>query len=241
MIRNKNGFVPFETHMHTREVSPCGQADAATMMAAYADKGYGGVFVTDHLSPYALSHFASDTNDYFNLTLSWPEIVTRYLRGYDTAKLVGEPLGLKVFLGLELTLEQGPEDYLIPGIDREFLLAHSHIQTYSLPQLKQAVNQYGLYVYQAHPFRPNLTVQHPDHLDGLEVYNGNGGEARNRNSEVLEEAKKRGCRMISGSDAHAPNNVGRGGLWLPSDIDNGYDMARYIAEHNSELERIETP
>jgi len=35
--------------------------------------------------------------------------------------------------------------------------------------------------------------------------------------------------------------VGRGGLWLPSDIDNGYDMARYIAEHNSELERIETP
>jgi hypothetical protein len=47
--------------------------------------------------------------------------------------------------------------------------------------------------------------------------------------------------MIAGSDAHATNNVGRGGLWLPVDIDDGYDMARYIAEHNRDLRRIETP
>lgn len=240
MKQIKNGFTPFETHMHTREVSPCGQVDAATMMAAYAEKGYGGVFVTDHLSPYSLAHFASDTKDYFHLTLTWPQIVTRYLRGYDTAKLVGEPMGLKVFLGVELTLEQGPEDYLILGIDREFLLAHPHIQTYSLPALKTAVHNYGLFLYQAHPFRQNLTLQHPDHVDGLEVYNGNGGEERNRNSEVLEEAERRHCLMTSGSDAHATNNVGRGGLWLPADINNGYDMAQYIATHNAQLERIQT-
>ena len=231
MTRIENGFAPFETHMHTREVSPCGQCDAAVMMAAYAEAGYGGVFVTDHLSPY---------NDYFNLTLTWPQIVTRFLRGYDTAKLVGEPLGLKVFLGVELTLEQGPEDYLLLGVDREFLLAHKNIHTYALPQPKAAMNQYGLPLYQAHPFRKNLTLQHHSHLDGLEVYNGNGGEERNRNTEVLEEAQKRGCLMISGSDAHATNNVGRGGLWLPTHIDDGYDMARYIAEHNRDLRRIET-
>ena len=241
MIRIENGFAPFETHMHTREVSPCGQCDAAVMMAAYAEAGYGGVFVTDHLSPYALAHFASDTNDYFNLTLTWPQIITRYLRGYDTAKLVGEPLGLKVFLGVEITLEQGPEDYLLLGVDRKFLLAHKNIHTYSLPQLKAAMNQYGLPLYQAHPMRPRLTVQHHSHVDGLEVYNGNGGEERNRNTEVLDEAQKRGCLMIAGSDAHATNNVGRGGLWLPVDIDDGYDMARYIAEHNRDLRRIETP
>ncbi len=239
MIRNHQGFAPFETHMHTREVSPCGQCDAADMMAAYADKGYGGVFVTDHLSPYALAHFASDTNDYFHLSLTWPQIVTRYLRGYDTAKLIGEALGLRVFLGVELTLEQGPEDYLLLGVDKEFLLAHKNIQTYTLPQLKAAVNQYGLPLYQAHPLRKNLQLQRHDQIDGLEVYNGNGGEERNRNTLVLEEARKRGCLMLSGSDAHAPNNVGRGGLWLPTDIDNGYDMARYIAGHNHELTRIE--
>lgn len=239
MIRNHQGFAPFETHMHTREVSPCGQCDAADMMAAYADKGYGGVFVTDHLSPYALAHFASDTNDYFHLSLTWPQIVTRYLRGYDTAKLIGEALGLRVFLGVELTLEQGPEDYLLLGVDKEFLLAHKNIQTYTLPQLKAAVNQYGLPLYQAHPLRKNLQLQRHDQIDGLEVYNGNGGEERNRNTLVLEEARKRGCLMLSGSDAHAPNNVGRGGLWLPTDIDNGYDMARYIARHNHELTRIE--
>ena len=231
------GFIPFEMHLHTKEVSACARDDAATMMKALVDKGFGGVFVTDHLSPYGLAHFASSTNDYFNLTLSWEEIVTRYLRGYDTAKLVGEAMGLKVFLGVELTLEQGPEDYLIYGVDREFLMAHRYIHTYSLPQLKQAVNSYGLPVIQAHPMRENLTLQKQDHLDGIEVFNGSG-EERNHNASALEEAQKRGCLMTSGSDAHAADEVGRGGMWLPDNIDDGFQMAQYIAAYNKEIQLI---
>ena len=38
----------YETHCHTKESSACGLATADEMIAAYHQKGYRGVIITDH-------------------------------------------------------------------------------------------------------------------------------------------------------------------------------------------------
>jgi predicted metal-dependent phosphoesterase TrpH len=48
-------------------------------------------------------------------------------------------------------------------------------------------------------------------LDGVEVFNGNP-RADSQNGLALSYAKEHGLLQNSGSDAHRPEDVGRGGL-----------------------------
>ena len=41
----------YDTHIHTIETSPCGKIHAAETVRYYADHGYTGLVITDHLHP----------------------------------------------------------------------------------------------------------------------------------------------------------------------------------------------
>ena len=47
--------------------------------------------------------------------------IERYLLGYRKAREAGKRYGVKVMFGVEIRLEPGVEDFLIYGIDEEFL------------------------------------------------------------------------------------------------------------------------
>jgi len=46
----------YDTHVHTKEVSPCGKVPAIEVVKLYKDAGYHGIVITDH---YCDSFFES--------------------------------------------------------------------------------------------------------------------------------------------------------------------------------------
>lgn len=224
-------MIKFDLHVHTAEISPCGRVPAAEMVRRYHEAGYAGCFITDHLSRYGLPE---------DIDKPWPQVVEAFLRGYELARAEGDRLGFKVFMGAELCFDSGPEDFLLLGIDRQFLLDHPRLNRSKLSKVKAMMNRAGLALYQCHPLRDRLKLQPAQDLDGLEVYNGNPRHD-SRNDRVLAIARERGCLMISGSDAHQVEDIARGGVLVPAQAAcDGRTLARYLIEHNDQLHLLRT-
>lgn len=193
-----------DTHVHTAEVSVCGHVPAREMVKRYRRAGYDGIVVTDH---YHQEYFKRQPGD-------WRSKAERYLRGYRAAKAAGDRLGLRVYLGMEWRNEYAPNDYLIFGIDEGFVLENPALYRYSLRELRPLIEENHLLLYQAHPFRPHMTLPERDGLlDGVEAFNGNPRH-HSRNELALSYAKRHRLLISSGSDAHEVGDVGIGGMLL---------------------------
>ena len=192
----------FETHLHTSEVSPCARVPAAEMVRLYQEAGYSGILVTDHLYQPILDSFGC---------ADWHAAMDRYLLGYRLAKEAGEKAGLNVLLGAELLPDGGANEYLLFGLTEDFLYRNEGICQYDLVRIRNVCTEAGILIYQAHPYRPDMTRAVPGFLDGVEVYNA-CPRHDSRNELALAYAQNNHLGMSSGSDAHRPEDVGRGGL-----------------------------
>lgn len=199
----------YETHLHTDEVSYCGCVPAAEAVRAYHEQGYTGIVVTDHYYGGLLRDFGGDE--------SWENAVERWLKGYRLAKQAGDACGLKVLLGMELRFEGYPEDYLVYGINREFLLAHPHLYDMTPASFSALARENGLYFGQAHPYRPGLNRCDPVLLDGVEGFNGN---KRHNSHNALAQAFAAEHRLVvtSGADFHEWEDLARGGMTSPEPV-----------------------
>lgn len=195
-----------DTHVHTSEVSPCGKMGARETVERYAAAGYGALVITDH---YHAGYFGQFEG------LRWEEQVARYLVGYRAARECGEALGVAVLLGAELRFSytSSPNDYLVYGIDEAFLLEHPRLYDCPAAEVAGLLHERGGLLFQAHPYRPGLTREHLEYLDGVEVYNGNPRHD-SHNDRAAALAERFGLRAISGSDCHQAEDVARGGLRL---------------------------
>ncbi len=239
MLLDEKGCTPFDLHVHTNQVSCCAQIPAEQMVRFYYQSQYGGLFITDHMNKFTFERLcAPEGGDWNRLNISWEEFVYRYEAGYRAAKTEGDRIGITVFPGVELCLQDGAEDYLIWGADEEFLLKYPMIHTYSLNKLRRITKEEDLPLIQAHPMRDYLEMMPARLLDGYEVYNGSG-EEYNHNAAALKAAKRhRGKALTGGSDAHAFNTACRSGMWLPANIKDYKELARYIVKYNKELRII---
>lgn len=192
----------FDTHVHTSETSPCGNVSAKDTIRLYQDAGYSGVCITDHLY-----------ERYFNRlnAPSWENAVDCYLKGYKKAKDAGNRLEVDVLLGAEIQLTGSPNEYLLYGITEEFLYKHPYLYTYTIDKLRTVTSEFGILIFQAHPFRPNLTRANPRYLDGMEVVNGNPRH-NSHNDLAMKYANENSLAISAGSDCHEIGDVGRGGI-----------------------------
>ncbi|NLG85311.1 MAG: transposase [Firmicutes bacterium] len=198
----------YDLHVHTRETSGCGRVPARRVVDLYREIGYHGLVITDHYLPEFFARLGRRP---------WPEKVARFLAGYRAALARGREVGLRVFFGLELRFADDPLDYLIYGIDEDFLLAYPELLTADLATLHDLAKAGGFLVYQAHPFRSGSSPAPPELLDGVEVYNGNPRHD-SRNHLALAFARRHGLRMSSGSDFHQPEDLGRGGIEVTEEL-----------------------
>lgn len=239
MLIDNMGCTPFDLHVHTNQVSCCGKLPAEHIVRLYKASEYGGIFITDHLNRYTFERLcAPEGGDWHDLKISWEEFVYRYEAGYRAAKAEGDRIGFTIYPGIELALDSGPEDYLIWGADEEFLLRHPMIHTLSLEELYKVTREENLPLIQAHPMRDYLSMMPFEFLDGYEVFNG-AGEDYNHNIKaqaVVDQIE--GAAQTGGSDAHAENTLLRSGMWLPADISDYKELARYIIKYNKELKII---
>ena len=192
----------YDLHIHTSESSACGETCAADIVARYKGLGYDGIVITDHVGESALR----------NRGETYDEKITDVLKGYRAAKAL-EDENFTVILGMELRFRENDNDYLVYGIDEDFLRRVNLTEFEKPADFVAVAKENNLAFFQAHPFRDGMTVLNPTILDGVEVYNGHGGHD-SRNDIALAWAKKFGVRMISGSDFHYVSKAEPGGVYF---------------------------
>lgn len=209
-----------DTHVHTDDVSPCAHVKSTEAVALYKKQGYSGIVITDH---YSLRTFIKMRG------LSQKEKIEKYLSGYRSAKEEGERLGLKVYLGMEITFSWSMNDYLVFGMEEDFLLRNFKLCGMGLSKFRRLADENNLLIYQAHPFRVGMTRTDPKYLDGVEVFNGNPRHKSN-NESALEFARKNGLHMSSGSDFHRPEDLAAGGMKFPELPDSNAGLVKMLKE-----------
>ncbi|MBQ2734552.1 MAG: hypothetical protein IJF33_01835 [Clostridia bacterium] len=189
-----------ELHAHTREVSPCADLTAPEVAERFLAAGYTSLVVTNHYCDYVVD----------NAGESWEEKMDYYLLPYRKMQEYAKGR-LNVLLGLELRFLENFNDYLVYGVDEQFLHDYPDLHKMSLKTFAPFAKEHGLLVIQAHPFRNRMTVMNPKLLDGVEVFNGHKGhDSRNPVADMW--AKRYGLLRASGSDFHHPDSEESGGI-----------------------------
>ena len=213
----------YELHMHTSDTSLCGKSPAADMVAAYKQKGFTGVVVTDHLMNVQ-SHAEPETD--------WNRRVEKQLAGYYAALEAGEKLGLTVYCGWELTYQDNAEDYLTLGLSPQFLYDHPWLERYDIEKYRDAVHAAGGILVRAHPYRRAWYIKKPyvereGIADAIEVFNG-GNSSQEENDMALAYAQKHNMPMTGGSDAHHVDETARGYIALEKKAESYAELCEAI-------------
>ena len=214
----------YETHLHTFTSSACGISSGPDYIQAYIDQGYTGIFVTDHFY---------NGNTAIRRNIPWKEWVKRFYRGYEEAKNEGDKRGLDVFFGWEETFDLC-DDYLIFGLDKEWILEHPEAQNWTRGEQYRAVKAGGGCVVQAHPFRERdyikKLVLSTGCVDAVEIANY-GNHKESFDALAMRYAKRLGLPVIAGSDVHAVQCVYAGdvfGVYLDKKLSCAGDLAEAI-------------
>ncbi|GEM_PF-223610 len=184
----------YETHLHTSNSSLCGATRAKDYIPYFLDRGYDGIFVTDHFY---------QGNTRVDRALSWKDWVHAYCDAFREAKEEGDRLGLKVFFGWEAS-QLDAADYLIYGLDEDWLLEHPEVREFNAATQYQTVHAAGGFVVTAHPFRErgyhSAIRLHPNDTDAWEV--ANAGNMPYMDIFARNFARDHGFHVTSGSDIH---------------------------------------
>ena len=139
----------FDPHTHTAETSKCGHLPAAEVVDRYVRNGFSGLVVTDHLHPEYLSRIDTDHD--------WNKVMDHYLAGYHASKKRGDEVGFQVLLGAELRFPENDNDYLVYGIDEDWLRSNPYVCCTSAREFFRKFHDQVLIIH-AHPYRDGNTA-----------------------------------------------------------------------------------
>ena len=185
----------YETHLHTSPVSKCASATVRETLEFYKSKGYDGVFITNHFLDGNINREVREK--------PYREQIEFYFSDYEKAKAAEKEIGIKVFLGIELTYKG--TDFLVYGLDKEWFLAHPEIMDMKKSEELAFLMDSGALVIQAHPYREANYIDHirlfPRCVHGIEVINASQPVERNEMAKIY--AKHYGLLAFAGSDNHS--------------------------------------
>lgn len=216
----------YETHLHTVEGSACGVTPGREYPAIFKERGYDGIFFTDHF-------FHGNTRP--SRELPWEEYVDAYMKGYEEAKKAGDEIGFKVFFGIEENFHG--DEFLIYGVDREFLLAHPEIPQWTREEMIRLVHEAGGAVIQAHPFRDRAYISkihlYSEDIDGIEGINT--ANTANDNLAALCYALQHHLMILAGSDTHNKEKIDdmNGGILYEEPITSEKDFAERLRRRDN--------
>lgn len=216
----------YEIHAHTKNTSWCGQLDAEELVKKYKEAGYSGIVITDHYSPMTFH-----ISEFFNKK----KALDHFLAGYRKAKKF-ETEDFSVLLGVELRFYATVNDYLIYGVTENMLYELPFLLPLYIKKASRLFRERGCIFIQAHPFRKYISRAKPEHLDGVEVFNGKSTKEENNNS--LKWAEENQIKIhTSGSDCHRETGVGLGGIITEEPIKTNEDLLRVLKSGNYKLIR----
>ena len=188
----------YETHMHTTPVSKCARYGVRENLEFYKSLGYDGIFITNHFL---------DGNINIEKTLPYEERVNFYFSDYYDALELSEEIGIKVFLGVEISYRG--TDFLIYGLDKEWFLAHPEIMDMKKSEELPFLASHGALIIQAHPYRQDKHIDHirlfPHCIEGVETINACRTELENKMADIFADAY--GFVKTAGSDNHIASRL----------------------------------
>ena len=201
---NSQNYYKYETHLHTSQGSACSGTSAECQVRALKALGYQGAFITDHFF---------NGNTAVDRRLPWDIKVHLFCQGYEEAKRVGDEIGFQVFFGFEFCYHAS--EFLVYGVDKEFLLNHPEIVGLTPWELCELVHSAGGFLVQAHPFREASYIKdiklYPDFVDGVEVINTSHRNPK-YNERALWYAESYRLPKTGGSDTHYAQWQSGGGI-----------------------------
>lgn len=189
-----------ELHAHSATVSPCASVTPEELVARYTEAGYTTLVLAEHYCDYVIDP-AGET---------WEEKIEHYLSGYRTLRRAAEGR-LNILLGCELRFLGSQNDYLVFGLDEDFLISHTNLHHMPPESFSAFAKEHGLLFVQAHPYRRGMDRIDPALLDGMEVFNGHP-DHNSHNLQALETADRYGLIRTSGSDYHFAHAAIAGGI-----------------------------
>lgn len=183
----------YETHLHTYPVSKCAKVSVRENLEFYKSKGYDGVFITNHFL---------DGNINMDKSTPYEEIINFYFSDYEKAKEMEKEIGIKVFLGIEMSYKG--TDFLVYGLSKEWFLKNPQIMDMSKKEELAFLMENGALVIQAHPYREAGYIDHirlfPRSVHGVEVINACSSDEENKMAGIYADY----YRLIefAGSDNH---------------------------------------
>ncbi len=213
-----------ELHCHSNDISLCARVNTKEIIDTFANAGYNSIVLANHFNDYTME--AVCPND-------WRGFVDKYYEAYE--KLKNEAYGkLNVLFGAELRFKENCNDYLLFGLTKEFLYEHPEIFTLNPESFHKLAKENGILFVQAHPFRNDMTIIRPQHLDGVEVFNGHfGHDSRNEIANLW--AEKYGLIKTSGTDYHYITSPANGGILTENEITEMSQLVEILKSGNYTL------
>ena len=218
--------------MHTLPVSKCARQSVRQNLEFYASLGYDGIFITNHFL---------DGNINIDKELPYEEKIEFYFSDYYEALSLSEEIGIKVFLGVEISYRG--TDFLIFGLDKEWFLAHPEIMDMRKSDELAFLIENGALVIQAHPYREDKHINHirlfPRCVHGIETVNASRPDFENNMADAYADAY--GLLKIAGSDNHAGYNAKRlAGVETETPILDEQDFINRVKNGQTKIFVLET-
>lgn len=177
-----------ELHAHTKPVSGCSSVSPERMAQVHKEMGYDAVVITNHCD--------ADSAQY----------VDAYLDAFHRTYEEGKKLGVTVILGIEYNADC--QDYLVYGIDEEFVKKAMSRKTTSYADFYKEMKDDKNVFLCAHPFREPWRDLGDEYLDGIEIFNMHPGH-NSRVGLAARYAKLHNMPIVTcGSDFHDEPNSG---------------------------------
>ena len=163
-------------------------------------------------------------------SLPWDEKVRLFCAGFEDALEEGLKVGLDVFFGWEQGY--GDDEYLVYGLDKQWLLDHPEIEKCSRERQLTLVHEGGGAIIQAHPFRMRDYMKYIR----LGLRFADGAEVANKGNHPINDvyayhyAQEFNLVMTAGSDNHNSRLVqSQDELYGVALDEKLHDIADYVA------------
>lgn len=220
----------YETHLHTSPVSRCARASAEESLIFYKEKGYDGVFITNHFI---------DGNINIDRSVFYEEKIDFYFSDYENAVPLGKKIGIKVFCGIEMS--NHGTDFLVYGIGKNWFLKHPEIERMRMSEKLSLLRDNGAFIIQAHPLREAAYIDHirlyPRHIEGVEVINANRTDFENKMAEIYADSYN--LLRVAGSDNHTGREQSiLAGVMTETPLESEQDYIKAVRENKIQLFKV---
>lgn len=216
-----------DLHVHTSGISTCCLLDAKEILNRTKQVGLDGIVLCNH---YVKSYVKEGFDKWIN----------EYIDEFYYTKSFEKEFNLKVFFGVEVTMNYDPRVHiLLYGATPEFLRANKELYDLSLKELYELCHENNIAVIQAHPFRNGTIVQNTNYLDGIEI---NCHPVYDRtNSDIIPPiALKNNLIVTCGCDYHGDTPYrANAGTYIPDYVKDEKDLAKYLLETENVKLRIQ--